>query len=133
MSDPTAEAESVAQALRTRGCNVVDVPQSMLVARVAVQRPGVILLDADGEGALEVADRLRQVPGAGEIHVLYLGRPGSTVPGADGGEGSNQRLFVRPVDVQALVAKVVALVSTMSPADLVPPSVVPRPAALQPS
>lgn len=125
MSDPTAEAESVAQALRARGCNVVDVPQSMLVARVAVQRPGVILLDADGAGAREVADRIRQVPSAGDIHILFLGRPGAPVQNG---------LFVRPVDVSALVEKVVTLVSGMPTAEPAPPSVVPRPAQLlQPS
>ena len=36
VSDPSAEAERVAQTLRAAGYTVVDVPLSMLIARVAV-------------------------------------------------------------------------------------------------
>src|SRR5580658_5040738 len=46
VSDPTAEAERVARELRAAGYAVVDVPLSMLVARVAVQHPRIILVDA---------------------------------------------------------------------------------------
>jgi DNA ligase (NAD+) len=53
VSDPTAEAERVSEALRAAGFQVIDVPLSMLVARVAVQRPHVVIVDADAEGALE--------------------------------------------------------------------------------
>jgi hypothetical protein len=123
VSDPTAEAERVAQALRARGCSVVDVPQSMLVARVAVQRPRVVLLDADGAGALDVAARVREVPGTDEIHVLFLGRPGGAIASPDdararGGSG----LFVRPVEVAALVEKVEALVGARPASPSVPPA-----------
>ncbi|HWL84710.1 MAG TPA: hypothetical protein VNO21_02850, partial [Polyangiaceae bacterium] len=47
VSDPSVEAERISQALRNDGYAVVDVPLSMLVARVAVQRPRVVLVDAD--------------------------------------------------------------------------------------
>jgi hypothetical protein len=110
LSDPTAEAERVAQALRARGCTVVDVPQAMLVARVAVQRPNVVLLDADGAGALEVASRVREIPGQDEIHVLYLGRPGGVVQTPeDALARAGTGLFLRPVDVTALVERVCSL------------------------
>jgi hypothetical protein len=126
MSDPTAEAERVTRALRARGCAVVDVPQSMLVARVAVQRPRVILLDADGVGALDVAARIRQIPDAEDIHVLFLGRPGGAVASPeDAVARAGGGLFVRPVDVSALVERVVALVGTAEPPSA-PPSVLPR-------
>jgi hypothetical protein len=110
LSDPTAEAERVAQALRARGCTVVDVPQAMLAARVAVQRPSVVLLDADGAGAFDVAARVREIPGQDEIHVLYLGRPGGSLQTPDEALArSGTGLFLRPVDVGSLVDRVCAL------------------------
>lgn len=110
VSDPTAEAERVAHALRAAGYVVVDVPLSMLVARVAVQHPRVILVDADGEGALDVVARMRELPDAEAIDVLFVARPGGTIGSQEEAlahEGSG--LFVRPVDVPALVRKVEAL------------------------
>jgi hypothetical protein len=113
VSDPTAEAERAAQALRVGGYGVVDVPLSMLVARVAVQLPRVILIDADADGALDAVSRMRELPDADDIDVLFLARPGGAVASpeealAHGGSG----LFVRPVDVPSLVRKVEALAGT---------------------
>ncbi len=110
VSDPTAEAERVAQALRLGGYPVVDVPLSMLVARVGVQSPRVVLVDADTEGALDVVLRMRELPDAEQVHVLFLGRPGAAIATPDaavahGGSG----LFLRPVDIPSLVKKVDAL------------------------
>jgi hypothetical protein len=110
VSDPTAEAERIAQALRGAGYVVVDVPLSMLVARVAVQHPRVILVDADGDGALDVVSRMRELPSAEDIDVLFVARPGGAVATPEEAlaqEGSG--LFVRPVDIAALVRKVEAL------------------------
>lgn len=110
VSDPTAEAERVAHALRAAGYAVVDVPLSMLVARVAVQHPRVILVDADGDGALDVIARMRELPDADAIDVLFVARPGGAIGSQEEAlahEGSG--LFVRPVDVPALVRKVEAL------------------------
>jgi hypothetical protein len=110
VSDPTAEAERVAQALRGAGYVVVDVPLSMLIARVAVQHPRIILVDADSEGALDVVARMRELPDAEDIDVLFLARPGGAVASPEEAlahEGSG--LFVRPVDISALVRKVEAL------------------------
>jgi len=110
VSDPTAEAERVAQALRGAGYTVVDVPLSMLVARVAVQHPRLILVDADSDGALDIISRMRELPDADDIHVLFLARPGGAVASPEDAlahEGSG--LFVRPVDIPALVRKVEAL------------------------
>ena len=110
VSDPTAEAERVSQALRAAGYTVVDVPLSMLVARVAVQRPRVILVDADSEGALDVVSRMRELPDAEGIDVLFLARPGGAVATPEEAmahEGSG--LFIRPVEIAALVRKVEAL------------------------
>jgi hypothetical protein len=110
VSDPTAEAERIAQALRGAGYLVVDVPLSMLIARVAVQHPRVILVDADGDGALDVVARMRELPNAEAIDVLFVARPGGSIASPEEAlahEGSG--LFIRPVDVPALVRKVEAL------------------------
>lgn len=126
VSDPTAEAERIAQALRTAGYAVVDVPLSMLIARVAVQHPRVILLDADAEGALDVVARMRELPDADAIDVLFVARPGGAVATPEQAlsyEGSG--LFVRPVDIPALVKKVDVLtggsISEAPPAGSQPP------------
>jgi len=110
VSDPTAEAERISQALRGAGYVVVDVPLSMLIARVAVQHPRIILVDADGDGALDVVARMRELPDADAIDVLFIARPGGAVASPEQAmslEGSG--LFVRPVDVPSLVRKVEAL------------------------
>ena len=83
VSDPTAEAERVAQALRLGGYSVVDVPLSMLVARVGVQFPRVVIVDADSDGALDVVARMRELPDADRVHVLFIGRPGAAIATPD--------------------------------------------------
>jgi len=139
VSDPTAEAERVAHALRASGYVVVDVPLSMLVARVAVQHPRVILVDADGEGALDVIERMRELPDADAIDVLFIAKPGGAIGSQEEAlahEGSG--LFVRPVDVPALVKKVEALTGGVEePSDgsrtSTPPPSIPNSANKRPS
>ena len=110
VSDPSAEAERVAQALRGAGYAVVDVPLSMLVARVAVQRPKVILVDADADGAMDAVARVRELSETDAIDVVFLGKAGAALSGIDDAvahEGSG--FFARPVDVSALLRKIDAL------------------------
>src|SRR5690348_14548641 len=75
VSDASAEADRLSTALRSRGYAVVDVPLSLLVARVAVQRSALILLDVDEDGALDAVDRLREAQGAAAPELLFLGEP----------------------------------------------------------
>lgn len=110
ISDPTAEAEQVARALRSSGYAVVDVPLSMLVARAAVQRPRVVLIDADSQGALEVVARMRELPEGEGIHIVLVAAPGGVISNAEearASEGSG--FFVRPVDLPALLREVASL------------------------
>lgn len=110
VSDPSAEAERLSQALRAMGYVVVDVPLSMLLARVSVQRPRLILVDADADGALESVERLRNLPDAEDIEVVFLGRAGCALAGPDDAlahEGS--AFFDRPVDIPELIRQVEAL------------------------
>jgi hypothetical protein len=110
VSDPSAEAERMTQALRAAGYAVVDVPLSMLIARVAVQVPRVILVDADAEGALDAVSRLRDLPDAEAIDVVFVGKEGAALQSPEDAlahEGSG--FFSRPVDVPGLVRKIQVL------------------------
>ena len=115
VSDASAEAERLTTALRGRGYPVIDVPLGLLVSRVSVQRPSLILCDADATAALETIQRLRETPGGNRIDVLFLGEPGRTVEenaGALQQEASG--VFVRPVDDFILLRKVEALIGPPS-------------------
>ena len=82
----------------------------MLVARVAVQRPRVVMVDADAEGALDAIARMRELPDAEGIDVVFFGRPGAALAGAEDAlahEGSG--FFARPVNVPALLKKIESL------------------------
>jgi CheY-like chemotaxis protein len=119
VSDPTAEAEQVARALRSSGYTVVDVPLSMLVARAAVQRPRVVLIDADSQGALDVVTRMRELPQGEEIHVLFVATPGGAIASPEQAlarEGSG--FFLRPIDLPALLREVDNLTRSGGEAEL---------------
>ncbi len=129
VSDPSAEAERIAQSLRGAGYVVVDVPLSMLIARVAVQRPRVILVDADAEGAIDAVARVHEVADADEIDVLFVGKrnEGDVLSANDEAlarEGSG--FFARPVDVAALLRKIELLTGG-------PPRPGARPSSIPPS
>jgi hypothetical protein len=115
VSDASAEAERLTTALRGRGYPVIDVPLGLLVSRVSVQRPSLILCDADATAALETIQRVRETPGGNRIDVLFLGEPGRAVEqnaGALQQEASG--VFVRPVDDFILLRKVEALIGAPS-------------------
>ena len=110
VSDPTSEAEGIDCALRASGYVVVDVPLPMLIARVAVQHPSVILIDADSHGALDVVARLRELPEADDVHVIFLAAPGgavSTLDEALAHEGSG--LATRPIVVAEVLRQIASL------------------------
>ena len=113
VSDASAEAERLISALRARGYQVVDVPLGLLVNRVSVQRPALILCDADAPGAVESVERIhRDVPGGHRVDVVFIRERGSqSAPDLTSiieREGSGS--FDRPVDDAALTRKVEALI-----------------------
>jgi len=121
VSDASAEAERLTASLRTRGYLVVDVPLGLLVGRVAVQRPAVVLCDVDADGAIDTVERMRELPGARSVEVLFLGEPGRVVDTqAERVARQSSGIFVRPVDVYALVRKVESLVGPASASSLRP-------------
>ena len=125
--DPSAEAERVAQQLRAAGFVVIDVPMSMLAARVAVQTPSVVVVDADASGVREAILAMRLAGGDAELDVLLLGHAGPDgLPASPDLSPDATRFFARPVDALAIVRKVEALtggpLSVGARADSRPPS-----------
>ncbi len=126
VSDPSAEAERIAQLLRSRGYLVADVPLSMLVARIAVQRPRVLLVDADAEGALDALTRMHEIPEAEGIEVIFLGKEGGAVGSVEAAlsrDGSG--FFKRPVEIPTLLKKLEALTGGPSHGPMARPSTPP--------
>lgn len=119
--DASAEAERLSDALRARGYAVADVPLSLLVARVAVQRPALILVDVDSTGASAVVGRLRQMPDAAGIPLLFLSEPEAKPDELDELRRPGDAFFVRPIDVRTVVTTIEQLVGPPS-ALRVPPS-----------
>jgi hypothetical protein len=110
VTDPSADAERAAQALRALGYLVFDVPLSQLVGRVAVQRPGLVILDVDAEDARECVARMREAPGSEGVEVLFVGDPGRTLRDAtDAAMAGASGFFPRPLDVTAMVRTVEVL------------------------
>ena len=107
VSDPSVEADRLSTSLRSRGYTVIDVPLSLLLARVAVQIPSIILLDVDAEGAREIAARLREIPGGGNVDVIFLGNAAS---GEQAPPSDASGFLVRPVEVSALLDRVESLI-----------------------
>lgn len=110
VSDASAEAERIGDTLRGAGYVVMDVPISMLSARVAAQRPNVVLVDVDADNVLGELSRLRKLPGSGAIDFVYFGTGAGPVKNAeDALSNDGSAFFVRPVDVGGLVRKIEAL------------------------
>lgn len=115
MSDASAEAERLMSALRSRGYNVVEVPLALLVGRVSVQKPALILCDVDAAPALEQVRRLREIPGANQIDIVFFGQPNRTLDELrDEVFHESSGFFVRPVDAYGLIRKVEALIGPPS-------------------
>ena len=113
VSDASAEADRLSTALRSRGYAVVDVPLSLLLARVAVQRAALILLDIDAEGALDVIERLRDLLGTATPDLFLLGDPNKALPDPRAAQKrEDKNFFARPVDVLSLTARVEAVVGS---------------------
>ena len=110
VSDASAEAERLTVALKSRGYPTVDVPLGLLSARVSVQRPALILCDADAPGVLEVVAAVCTSPGTPPC-VVFLGAPDGQLDSAPERVQAHARaVFRRPVEVYALLRKVEALI-----------------------
>ncbi len=107
MSDASAEAERLSAALRTRGYWVVDVPLGLLAGRVAVQRPSLVVLDADAPSIADTVQRMQAAAGGKPIDVVLIAEPTSSPP--ESRKELEQRatgLFTRPVNTAEIIARI---------------------------
>src|SRR5689334_19117737 len=73
--------------------------------------PALILLDVDAEGALDEVSRVRAIPGAAGIDILFLGDAGSTLSqSSEALQRDGSGFLPRPVDVDALLQKTAMLI-----------------------
>jgi hypothetical protein len=111
VSDASAEAERLSAALRSRGYWVVDVPLGLLAGRVAVQRPSLVVLDADAAGTAEAVERMRAAGGDKPIDIVLIADLGAAHSESRSElERRAVGLFTRPINVDELVAKIEQLV-----------------------
>jgi hypothetical protein len=110
VTDAAEESSRVADTLRSAGYAVVDVPMSLLVSRVQVQRPQVVLVDVDASNALEQLNLVRKLPGSGAIDFVYFGSGAGNVRNADDAlTHGGSAFFLRPIDIGAVVRRLEAL------------------------
>lgn len=110
VTDAAEESSRVADTLRSAGYAVVDVPLSLLVSRVQVQRPQVVLVDVDASGALDQLAFVRKLPGSGAIDFVYFGTGAGSVRNADDAlTQGGSAFFLRPIDIGAVVRRLEAL------------------------
>lgn len=106
VTDPSVEGEVIASALRAYSFHVLDVPLALLEARALGDGARVLIVDVAQAGALEVLERIHHAR-ANEIAILCVG---DAVRAAELGFGREAgSVFERPIDVDALVARVVEL------------------------
>jgi hypothetical protein len=85
----------------------------LLEARVASEEPQIIVVDVDQPGAIERVQRVRQTASAGRAHVFCLGDPLRAAELSDVSLIDN--VFERPVDIQRLVDRALAVASESGP------------------
>ena len=110
VSDASAETERLTSALRARRYVTIDVPTALLAGRVAVQRPDLILCDADEDGAIEALDKVRKLSADRPIPVILIGEGDRAL--ATMNLDVAHAVFTRPLDAEALLATVARLVGT---------------------
>lgn len=123
MSDASAEAERLSAALRARGYWVVDVPLGLLAGRVAVQRPSLVVLDADTPGTADTVQRMQAAAGGKPIDIVLIAEPASSPP--DSRRELERRAsgsFTRPVNAGEIIARIEQVVGPPGRLDAPPGS-----------
>jgi hypothetical protein len=113
VSDASAEAARISVKLGELGYAVADVPLALLAGRVAVQRPALVVCDADAEGAVDALVRVRELTADSRVAIIALGereRITLALP-----EGLADASFSRPVDVPAMLDAIERLVGLPTP------------------
>ncbi|HEX4340346.1 MAG TPA: DnaJ domain-containing protein [Polyangiaceae bacterium] len=113
VSDASAEAGRISNTLGELGYIVADVPLALLAGRVAVQRPTLVVCDADADGAVEALLKVRELTADSRVAIVALGgreRITHTLP-----EGLADAAFSRPVDVRSMLDAIERLIGAPAP------------------
>ena len=113
VSDASEEAARIGVTLGELGYAVADVPLALLAGRVAVQRPALVVCDADAEGAVEALLRVRDLTSDSRLAIVALGEREKIALALP--EGLADAAFSRPVDVRAMLDAVERLVGLPPP------------------
>jgi hypothetical protein len=90
---------------------VVDVPFGHLENRIRLQRPALVLCDADTPGAVRLVENLAELGQDPSIQVVLLGAEDGTIDSAKTRlRELGTTVFHRPAEVYAVVRKVEALI-----------------------
>jgi hypothetical protein len=100
VSDASAEAGRIGQTLSELGYSIAEVPVTLLVSRIVVQRPALIVFDADAEGAIDTLAKMRELTLGAHFPIVVLGEGERT---ASLPEGLADAAFARPVEVRVLL------------------------------
>jgi hypothetical protein len=113
ISDASAEAGRINQTLVDLGYAVADVPLALLSGRVVVQRPALVICDADAEGSVEALTRVRELTEGGQFPIIILGTPERLA--ADLPTGLADASFARPVETRALIERIEKFIGAPRP------------------
>lgn len=106
ISDTSADGERIVAELRERGLTVITAPLALLEARVLGEAPQVVIIDVDQPGAFEAIERMLEFSPGAAATLICLGNPHRAAEIR--ALGAAMYTFHRPVDIEAVVARVLA-------------------------
>lgn len=106
ISDASADGERIAAELRERGLTVITAPLALLEARVLAEAPQVVIIDIDQPGAFEAIERMLEFSPGATATLICIGDPNRAAEIR--ALGAAMHTFHRPVEIQAVVARVLA-------------------------
>jgi hypothetical protein len=120
IADPSLNGGAIAAGLRALRLIVVEVTPELLASRALAESPRAILLDVDLPGALDAAERARELLSSAPPEIFCLG---DLLRAAElGATRASGRAFGRPIDVNAVIAAVAGVVAPFSSGERSPPS-----------
>lgn len=115
--DPSAEAERLMTALRSRGYPAVDVPLGLLPSRLRYQVPDLVVCDADAPEVLDQVRDLRANEPTRGVQVVFLGSEEGALQRDPAFRAEGHGVFFRPLDVDELCKHIEGLIGPPSRAE----------------
>lgn len=112
--DPSAEAERLMTALRSRGYPALDVPLGLLPSRLRYQVPDLVVCDADAPEVLDQVRELRANEATRDVQVVFLGSEEGALQRDPAFRAEGHGVFFRPLDVDELCRHIEGLIGPPS-------------------